>query len=96
MLAHHSPDPADDTDVLRSPWDITPTREETTRLWRLAGARREEESPGTVLAAAIEGLPINDVIKDACIWIGGACAAHSQGALDTEWRWHIRSAARRC
>ena len=57
MLAHPSPDPADDTDVLRSPWDITPTLEETTRLWRLAGARREEESPGTVLAAAVALLP---------------------------------------
>jgi hypothetical protein len=79
-----SPLPGDDSDddLPRRPG--IPTFTDAVRLWRDAGARRHGETPGAILASAIECVKYVDASAQAHIWISAARVVHDEGGLDDD------------
>ena len=78
----HMPENDSEDDLPRRPG--VPVLADALRLWRDAGARRHDETPGAILACAIECLKYVDVPDQAHIWITAARAVHDEGGLDDD------------
>jgi hypothetical protein len=86
VFEDHSPErvPGNRDDEPKPYWPGLPNVEDATRLWRDAGARREEVTPGIVLDLALEGIGINDGLEEGLAWIRGAFSALAEGGLEAD------------